>query len=144
MTEIDFGKLVSCVLARMDYTESDLSGDERRDADKARQHYKQALVEEIRRVFDEAEVPVPPAPDVPPCPRCGADVEGAGRFCVMCGLPLTMDAIPKWLIDVLAKDAGAAADDPRVTLAIVKFREEDPTGWSRLMQKIEKQLDAKA
>ena len=39
--------------------------------------------------------------------------------------------------DVLAKDAGAAADDPRVMQAVIRFRKEDPDGWSRLMQKIE-------
>lgn len=136
MTDIRFGTIVSAVLECLDFAESDLTGDERHDSRKALERYKAAVIEAIREAFDEAEAPAPVAPAVPTCTRCGADVEGAGRFCVACGLPLTMDAIPKWLIDVLAKDAGAAADDPRVMLALVKFREGDPEGWSRLMQKI--------
>ena len=135
MVEIDFGTLVTAVVNEMNCTASELFGDEVTDRDLAAKRYSRNVIGAIRQVFDEAEARADvPAPTT--CSRCGADVEGAGRFCVMCGLPLTMDAIPKWLIDVLAKDAGAAADDPRVMLALVKFREGDPEGWSRLMQKI--------
>lgn len=123
----------------MDYAESGLTGDERRDARKALAVYKAAIAEETRQVFDEEAVVVEadaPAQVPPPCTRCGAAVEGTGRFCVACGLPLAADAIPRWLNDTIAKNAGAAADDPRVMQALIRFREENPEGWSRLMQKV--------
>lgn len=138
MTDVDFGTLVSRVLTRMDYAESELTGDERRDARKALAAYKASIAEEIRQVFDEEEVVVDtPAQVPPPCTRCGEPVEAEARFCGACGLPLTADAIPRWLNDAIAKDAGAAADDPRVMQAFIRLREEDPEGWSRLMQKID-------
>ena len=92
MAEIDFGKLVSRVLARMDDTESNLTGGERRDTGKALRHYKQALAEEIREVFDEAEVAATVAREPVPCTRCGAILEERGRFCTVCGKSQTEEA----------------------------------------------------
>lgn len=134
MAEIDFGTLVSVVADELNYTESDLSENERSDTRAALEHYKRNIIEAVRKVFDEAETP---AQVPPPCTRCGAAVVEGVRFCQQCGLPLTMDAVPRWLIDTIAKDAGAAADDPRVMQAFIRLHEEDSEGWSRMMQKIE-------
>jgi|LFRM01.1.fsa_nt_gb hypothetical protein len=136
MAEIDFGKLVSRVLARMDDTESNLTGGESRDTGKALQHYKQALVEEIRAAFDEADVPGPAAPEPVPCTRCGAILEGERRFCTVCGMPQKKEAPGDSLERMLAKDAGTAPDDPHFRASIARIREEQPEAWDALVQLI--------
>lgn len=142
MTEIDFGTLVTAVVNELNCTTSELFGDELTDPDLAVKRYNRNVIGAIRRVFDEAEAPAPVTPTVPPCVRCGEEVDVDAKFCGSCGLPLAADAVPRWLIDVLAKDAGAAADDPRVMQALLTFRQEDPEGWNRLMQKIESRSEA--
>ena len=134
MTEVDFGKLISRVLSRMDYAESDLVGDERHDSRKALQHYKQALVEEIRAVFDEADAPAPVAPAVQTCSRCGAALEGEGRFCTVCGIPQTPEAAGEILARALAKDAGTTPDDPGFRASLARLREEQPEQWDALVR----------
>lgn len=134
MTEIDFGNLVARLMSRMDLAENELIGEEHTDTYKAMRRYKAAVAEEIRAVFDAAETL---EETVPPCTRCGADVKPEARFCGACGLPLTMDALLQWVRDTIAKDAGAAADDPRVMQALLTLREGDPEGWIRMMQTIE-------
>lgn len=69
MAEIDFGTLVSAVADELNYTESDLCGNEREDTRAALEHYKRNVIGAIRRVFDKAETP---AQVPPPCTRCGA------------------------------------------------------------------------
>ncbi|MBT0733505.1 hypothetical protein KH990_09020 [Methanoculleus bourgensis] len=133
MAEIDFGKLVSRVLARMDDTESNLTGGESRDTGKALQHYKQALVEEIREVFDEADAPTPPAKV---CTRCGAVLEGERRFCTQCGVSQTEEAPGDYLERMLAKDVGMTPDDPRFKASVARFREKNPEAWDALVQMI--------
>ena len=136
MAEIDFGKLVSRVLARMDDTESNLTGGERRDTGKALRHYKQALAEEIREVFDEAEVAATVAREPVPCTRCGAILEERGRFCTVCGKSQTEEAPGDFLERMLAKDAGTTPDDPHFRASIARIREELPEEWAALVQKI--------
>ena len=134
MAEIDFGKLVSRVLARMDDTESNLTGGESRDTGKALQHYKQALVEEIREVFDEAGTPAPVAPPVQTCTRCGAVLEERGHYCTVCGLAQMEEAPGDFLERLLAKDARTTPDDPRFRASIARIREEQPEAWNALVQ----------
>ena len=136
MAEIDFGKLVSRVLSRMDDTESNLTGGESRDTGKALQHYKQALAEEIREVFDEAEVAATVAREPVPCTRCGAVLEEKGRFCTVCGKSQTEEAPGDFLEIVLAKEIGTTRDDPRFRESIARFREEQPEAWDALVQLI--------
>jgi hypothetical protein len=136
MAEIDFGKLVSRVLARMDDTESNLTGGERRDTGKALRHYKQALAEEIREVFDEAEVAATVAREPVPCTRCGAILEERGRFCTVCGKSQTEEAPGDFLERMLAKDAGTTPDDPHFRASIARIREELPEEWDALVQLI--------
>jgi len=136
MTEVDFGKLVARVLGCMDYAESDLVGDERHDSRKALERYKQALVEEIRRVFDEADAPAPVAPAMPTCSHCGAPVEGGYRFCTRCRMPQTPDAAVDILEKVFAKELGRNPYDPRFRESIARVREEMPEEWDALVQKI--------
>lgn len=136
MAEIDFGKLVSRVLARMDDTESNLTGGESRDTGKALRHYKQALAEEIREVFDEAEVAATVAREPVPCTRCGAILEERGRFCTVCGKSQTEEAPGDFLERMLAKDAGTTPDDPHFRASLARLREEEPEVWNALVQKI--------
>ena len=136
MAEIDFGKLVSRVLARMDDTESNLTGGESRDTGKALRHYKQALAEEIREVFDEAEVAATVAREPVPCTRCGAILEERGRFCTVCGMPQKKEAPGDFLERMLAKDAGTTPDDPRFRASIARLREQEPEEWNALVQKL--------
>lgn len=136
MAEIDFGKLVSRVLSRMDDTESNLTGGESRDTGKALRHYKQALAEEIREVFDEAEVAATVAREPVPCTRCGAILEGEMRFCTVCGKSQTEEAPGDFLEIVLAKEIGTTRDDPRFRESIARFREEQPEAWDALVQLI--------
>ena len=136
MAEIDFGKLVSRVLARMDDTESNLTGGESRDTGKALRHYKQALAEEIREVFDEAEVAATVAREPVPCTRCGAILEERGRICTVCGMPQKKEAPGDFLERMLAKDAGTAPDDPHFRASIARIREEQPEAWDALVQLI--------
>jgi len=133
MSEIDFGTLVSRVLACMDFAESDLTGDERRDAGKALEHYKREVAEEIRRVFHEAEAP---APVVPTCRNCGAPVGEGYRFCTQCGVPQASEAAAEILERLLVKDLGMNPEDPKVLAAIARIREEQPEQWDALVQKI--------
>lgn len=133
MSEIDFGTLVSRVLACMDFAESDLTGDERRDAGKALEHYKREVAEEIRRIFDEADAP---APVVPTCRNCGAPVGEGYRFCARCGVPQTSEAAAEILERLLVKDLGMNPEDPKVLATIARIREEQPEQWDALMQKI--------
>ena len=136
MAEIDFGKLVSRVLSRMDDTESNLTGGERRDTGKALRHYKQALAEEIREVFDEAEVAATVAREPVPCTRCGAVLEEKGRFCTVCGMPQKKEAAGELLERMLAKDAGTTPDDPHFRASIARICEEQPEAWDALVQLI--------
>jgi len=136
MTEVDFGKLVARVLGCMDYAESDLVGDERHDSRKALERYKQALVEEIREVFDEAEVAATVAREPVPCTRCGAILEERGRFCTVCGKSQTEEAPGDFLERMLAKDAGTTPDDPHFRASLARFREEQPEAWDALVQLI--------
>ena len=142
MAEIDFGTLVLAVVNEMNCTTSELFGDELTNPDLAVKRYNRNVIGAIRQVFDDAEAD-DPAPAVQTCTHCGVTLGAEDRFCHGCGMPLTADVIPGWLLDALAKDAGAAADDPRVMQALLAFRGEDPEGWSRMRQKIEKQLEAK-
>ena len=133
MAEVNFGKLVSRVLARMDFVESDLTTDERNDSYKALQHYKQALVEEIRAVFDEADAP---APVVPTCRNCGAPVGAMARYCSACRMPLTPEAAAETLEGMFAEDLGMGRDDPRLREKLARVREESPDQWTALVQKL--------
>jgi len=133
MTEVDFGKLVARVLGCMDYAESDLVGDERHGSRKALERYKQALVEEIRQVFDEAEAPAP----VPPtCSNCGMVLEERARFCTRCGRPLPPATADEILTALLAREVNRSPGDPRLQEQIASLRDEAPEQWDALVQKI--------
>jgi len=136
MTDIRFGTIVSAVLGCLDFTESDLTGDERHDSRKALEHYKAAVAQAIREVFDEADAPAPVAPAVPTCSHCGAILEGEGCFCTVCGTPQTVEAAGELLERALAKDAGTTPDDPRFRASVARLREEQPEQWAALVQKI--------
>ncbi|WP_214020197.1 hypothetical protein [Methanoculleus sp.] len=133
MSEIDFGTLVSRVLLDMDYTESNLTGDERRDTHKALVHYKRDVVQAIREVFDEAEAP---APEPPTCSKCGAVLGEGARFCGRCRMPLSEEAAADLLGEVFAKELDTTPYDPRFREALARFRKEMPEEWDALVQKI--------
>ncbi len=133
MTNTDFGNLVSKVLECLDYTESNLTVDERRNAGKALEHYKRDVAQAIREVFDEAETP---APAVPTCSNCGAPVGEGHRFCGACRMPLTPEAAADALERVFAKELGRNPYDPRFRAALASVREEAPDQWNTLVQKL--------
>lgn len=135
MTEIDFGKLVSRVLARMDTAESERTGEENTNPYAAMQMYKAVVTEEIRQVFEEAETRAD-VPSPATCSYCGTVLEEEARFCAACGMPLTEEAAAERLGDLLAKDAGIARDSPRLQAALARVREEEPEAWNALLQKI--------
>lgn len=134
MTNVKFGTIVSAVLECLDFAESDLTDDERHNSRKALEHYKAAVAQTIRAVFDEADVPGPAAPEPVPCTRCGAILEGERRFCTVCGMPQTVEAAGEILEKALAKDAGMTPDDPRFRASLARIREEQPEQWDTLIQ----------
>ena len=136
MSEIDFGTMVSKVLTCMDFTESDLTDAERHDSQKALQHYKRDVAEEIRAVFDEADAPAPVALPVSTCSHCGAPVEEGYRFCGACRMPQTTEAAAETLERVFAKELGRSPYDPHFHAALARIREEEPALWDGLVQKI--------
>jgi hypothetical protein len=136
MTNVKFGTTVSAVLECLDFAESDLTDDERHNSRKALEHYKAAVAQTIRAVFDEADVPGPAAPEPVPCTRCGAILEGERRFCTVCGMPQKKEAPGDSLERMLAKDAGTTPDDPRFRASLARLREEEPEVWNALVQKI--------
>jgi len=135
MAEIDFGTLVLAVVNEMNCTASELFGDEVTDPDLAVKRYNRNVIGAIRQVFDEAEARADvPAPTT--CSRCGAILEGEGRFCTVCGTPQTVEAAGELLERALAKDAGTTPDDPRFRASVARLREEAPDQWAALVQKI--------
>ncbi|PKL61814.1 MAG: hypothetical protein CVV31_09265 [Methanomicrobiales archaeon HGW-Methanomicrobiales-2] len=135
MTDIRFGTIVSAVLECLDFAESDLTGDERRDSYKALQHYKRDVAQAIREAFDEAEVEIPAAVQ-PTCSTCGAPVEEGYHFCTGCRTPQTPEAAVDILEKVFAKELGRNPYDPRFREALARAREEAPDQWAALVQKI--------
>jgi len=135
MTNVKFGTTVSAVLECLDFAESDLTDDERHNSRKALEHYKAAVAQTIRQVFDEAEARAD-VPATPTCSRCGAVLEGEMRFCTVCGTPQTVEAAGELLERALAKDAGTTPDDPRFRASLARLREEEPEVWNALVQKI--------
>lgn len=133
MANIDFGTLVSAALARMDATESELTGEEREAPYAALQHYKREVAWVIREVFDAVEAE---ARGLPTCSHCGAVLRVEDRFCDRCGRPLTVEATGRRLVDLLAKDAGMSPDDPLLLESLSRLREEQPEAWNALLQKI--------
>ncbi len=117
----------------MDYAESELTGDERRDTYKALQTYKAAVIEAIREAFDEEETPEPVQPT---CPTCGAPVEKEHRFCSACRMPLTPEAAAASLVKLFAKETGRSPYDPLFRAALASIREEAPDQWNTLVQKL--------
>ena len=136
MTDIRFGTIVLAVLECLDFAESDLTGDERHDSRKALEHYKAAVAQAIREVFDEADAPAPVAPAVPTCSHCGAPVEEGYRFCTRCRMPQTPEAAVDILEKVFAKELGRNPHDPRFREALASVRKEAPDQWAALVQKI--------
>ncbi len=136
MTNVKFGTTVSAVLECLDFAESDLTDDERHNSRKALEHYKAAVAQTIRAVFDEADVPGPVAREPVPCTRCGAILEERGRFCTVCGKSQTEEAPGDFLERMLAKDAGTTPDDPHLRASLARFREEQPEAWDALVQLI--------
>ncbi|WP_214084221.1 zinc ribbon domain-containing protein [Methanoculleus sp.] len=117
----------------MDYTESSLTGDERRDTGKALVHYKRDVVQAIREVFDAAEAPAP----VPPtCSNCGAALGEGARFCTRCGMPQTTEAAADLLGEVFAKELGRNPYDPRFREALARIRKEMQEEWDALVQRL--------
>jgi len=133
MTDIDFGKLVSEVLARMDLTESELTGDERRNSYMALQHYKRDVAQALREAFDEEEIP---AAVQPTCPTCGSVVEKEHRFCSACRMPLTPEAATEALEKLFAKELGRDPYDPCFRASLARVQEEAPDQWNVLVQKL--------
>ena len=133
MTTPNFGKLVSEVLARMDLTESELTGDERRNSYMALQTYKAAVVEAIRGAFDEEESPEPVRPV---CATCGAPVEREHRFCGACRMPLTREAAAASLVKLFAKQTDRSPRDPLFRAALASIQEEEPEAWNALIVKL--------
>jgi len=119
----------------MDLTESELTGDERRDTYKALQTYKAAVVEAIREAFDEADVETPVAVQ-PTCPTCGAPVEKEYRFCSACRMPQTTEAAVESLEKLFAEEVGRGRYDPLFQEALARVREEAPDQWNALVQKL--------
>ncbi len=133
MAEIDFGKLVSRVLARMDTAESERTGEENTNPYAAMQMYKAVVTEEIRRVFEEAETRADvPAPMT--CSHCGEVLRAEDHFCGRCGRPLTEEAAARRLVDLLAKDAGMSPGDPLLVERLGQFRKEQPGQWDDLVR----------